>query len=286
MADLEQTEDALLALGAVAVTLCDGADQMLFDEGLSEQPVWETLRVQALFPDDTELDFLQAELSNVLGAPGPESWQLDNIPDQDWHRAWMERYEPLCFGNKLWVCPSWKPVPEQCSHPIVLDPGTAFGTGTHPTTSMCLQWLDAHDCSVDTVVDFGCGSGILAIAAAVLGAPRVIAIDNDPAAVRHSQENFEKNGLSAQQITAHLVGAYPVPEDGADLVVANILAGPLQTLADELLGLLKPGGQLVLSGILESQTKAVTSAYAAQIKFQPVRSDAGWVLLHGTRRPS
>lgn len=279
--NLALIEAALFDLGAVAITLLGSDRQLLFEYDIQDAPIWDRVQVNALFEQGTELDRLQAGLMETIGPPGPDSWRLQSIPNRDWHRAWMDRFDALQFGERLWVCPSWKPIPAQCSHPVVLDPGTAFGTGTHETTAMCLQWLDAQNLHGKTVVDYGCGSGVLGIAAAVLGAKRVIAVDNDPEAVRHSSENAQKNHLEVDRFEAFL--AAERPQVTADVVLANILAEPLCELTQELIKVLDFGGDLVLSGILEKQALGVMSAYNDNIRFEPVRSKGEWVLLHGSR---
>ncbi len=279
--DLERTETALFELGAHAVTLLDAENQLLVEYERGENPVWNNMRVLALFGIEADLDSLRAELALVLGPPGRGSWQLTPLPDQDWHRAWMDRYEPIQFGQRLCVCPSWHSAPVHCSHPVLLDPGTAFGTGTHATTAMCLQWLDANDCEGQTIVDFGSGSGVLAIAAAVLGAERVIAIDNDPDAVSNSRENMQRNQLDMNRCTAHLDTNYPDVRGNVHLLIANILAAPLQRLAPQLCELLAPNGRLLLSGILEEQAEEVIAAYNDTIHFDQPTVQDGWVMLVG-----
>ncbi|MFK7730519.1 MAG: 50S ribosomal protein L11 methyltransferase [Pseudomonadales bacterium] len=279
--DLDLTEAALFELGAHAVTLLDAEDQLLVEYERGENPVWNSMRVLALFDLDADLDSLRAELALVLGPPGGGAWQLTFLADQDWHRAWMDRFEPLHFGQRLCVCPTWHKVPEQCSHPILLDPGTAFGTGTHATTAMCLRWLDGREYDGQTVVDFGSGSGVLAIAAALLGGKRVVAIDNDPDAVTHSLENMQRNQLDMERCTVHLDTNYPDLRGETDLLIANILAAPLVRLAPQLCELLAPGGQILLSGILEEQVESVIAAYNDIIRFEKPTVQDGWVMLVG-----
>ncbi|MEM8498709.1 MAG: 50S ribosomal protein L11 methyltransferase [Pseudomonadota bacterium] len=279
--DLELTEAALFELGAHAVTLLDAEDQLLVEYERGENPVWNSMRVLALFDIDADLDSLRAELSLVLGPPGSRTWQLNYLPDQDWHRAWMDRFEPLQFGQRLCVCPSWHQVPMDCSHPILLDPGTAFGTGTHATTAMCLHWLDGQNYDEQTIVDFGSGSGVLAIAAAILGGKRVVAIDNDPDAVTHSLDNMQRNNLDMQRCTAHLDTNYPDLVGQVDLLIANILAAPLVRLAPQLCGLLAPNGRILLSGILEKQVASVIAAYNDTIRFEKPTVQDGWAMLVG-----
>ena len=193
----------------------------------------------------------------------------------------MQDFKPMRFGKRVWICPSWETPPEPDAVNILLDPGLAFGTGTHPTTALCLEWLDEQDLRDTTVIDYGCGSGILAIAAAKLGARRVIAIDNDPQAIVASESNRELNGVSPDTMTVHLPGkAHPQ----ADVLVANILAGPLEELTPVLSALVKPGGKLILSGVLSQQTRSLLNSYEDNfVMSEPVLLDE-WVRVGGVRR--
>lgn len=277
--DFERIEDAFFASGALALSYRDAGDQALFEFVREDNPIWDEMIVQALFAGDVDQEHLLGDLAKALG---DQDWQLKPLPNQDWHRAWMDRYEPIQFGERLWVCPSWKPVPEACTHPIKIDPGTAFGTGTHPTTALCLEWLDAKNCQGLSVVDFGAGSGILAIAAGLLGASSVLAVDNDPDAVAHCADNVEANALSAV-IRSELSTGYRSESGGSDLVMANILARPLVALSSEIKGLMKPGGELVLSGILHEQIDSVIAAYSDTIHFAEPTIREDWVLLYGRK---
>lgn len=280
---VEAVDAALFDIGALAVTQLNAGDSPLFESVKGKGDVWQRVSLQALFDADANLEELISALTQAVGPASNHGWKLTALPDQDWHRAWLDRYEPICFGDRLWVCPSWKPVPEHCNFPIILDPGTAFGTGTHPTTALCLEWLDSFDCADKKVIDFGCGSGILAIAAAVLGATQVVGIDNDMDAVENCRQNCLKNNLSENHVRSFHSNAYPELLLTADLVLANILAGPLIELADEICGLLKPRGRLVLSGILESQIDQVIEAYSGMIRFESPTLREEWVVLTGTK---
>lgn len=283
-AQTEHVEDALLAVGAVAVTLVDAADQNLFEQWLHEKPLWDRVRLTGLFPGEMSSEDVLAALAIALQDIDAASWQAAVIPDEDWHRSWMDRYEPLCFGERLWVCPNWKPVPPDCKVPLMLDPGRAFGTGTHPTTAMCLSWLDAQDLSGLSVLDFGCGSGILAIAALLLGAQTpVVAVDNDPVAMQAVLENAALNNIDEQQIQALVADTPSILGQTYDLVLANILAAPLIALAKPLSDRVRSGGQIVLSGLLADQSQAVQSAYSETMQFSELIHEDGWVLLHGVK---
>lgn len=272
-------------LGAAAVTLQDGADQPLFEPPPGATPLWRHTRLLALFDADADLTPVRAALQEHTGTA---ALHIEPLEDRDWLRASLENFKPLRFGERLWVCPSWHTPPAPAAVNIILDPGLAFGTGTHPTTAMCLTWLDANPPRDRVVVDYGCGSGILAVAAAMLGARQVYAIDNDPQALLATRQNAERNEVGHRVATgapADATGQADAgpPAQGADVVIANILAGPLVELAATLDGLLRPGGCLVLSGILEAQATRVCAAYP-HIDLTPYARDDGWVCLAGTRR--
>ena len=277
---LDFLEGALLELGAVAISLLDGADEAVFEVERTDDPVWSQVCLQALFSGDQEIEVLSANLSVALADLDPESWQLNFLPDQNWLRIWMDRYEPLCFGERLWVCPSWKEAPESAQFVLKLDPGMAFGTGTHPTTTLCLEWLVNQSLQGLSLVDYGCGSGILAIAALVMGAEFALAVDNDPLAVKNCRENADSNSFSVAKLKS--VGIEEVNADDykSDLIVANILSGPLVQLAPVLEELSVPGGQLILSGLLAEQIEDVTNAYKHCYDFSAPAVKDGWAMLH------
>ncbi len=201
----------------------------------------------------------------------------------------MQSFKPICFGEKLWICPSWAKPPQPDAVNIMLDPGLAFGTGTHPTTALCLSWLDQQNLNNKTLVDYGCGSGILGIAALLLGAQKVYGVDNDPQALKATGDNCSKNEIPTENFPVLLPKAFVEQINGgligkADCVLANILAGPLITLSDYLSALVKPGGQILLSGILETQAEAVWQAYEKSFTFEPILAQDGWVRLCGHRK--
>jgi ribosomal protein L11 methyltransferase len=211
--------------------------------------------------------------------------RVEILEDKDWEREWMQHYRPMPFGRRLWVCPSWLEPPDPNAVNLLLDPGLAFGTGTHPTTALCLAELDGMDLVECRVVDYGCGSGILAVAALKLGARAALGVDNDPQALVATRNNAGRNGIPAAALEVALPGAYDQRawQRDADTVIANILAGPLVELADTLLDFLKPGGTLLLSGLLASQAQPLCSAYAGRITLTVASEKDGWVCLRGTR---
>ena len=270
-------EEALVALGAAAVTLEDNADQPLFAQAEPEEQLWRETRVSGLFAADTDVDALRAALPGELG----KTLRAEILEDKDWEREWMRHYQPRRIADGLWLCPSWLTPPDPNAVTIMLDPGLAFGTGTHPTTAMCLAELAARTPAGGEVVDFGCGSGILAVAALLLGANNVLATDTDPQALTATWANAERNNLPAGRLRVCHPGELS-GDERADLVVANILASPLCDLAPTLCAMLRPGAALLLSGILREQVESVREHYPLDLEV--VREDDGWVALLG-RRP-
>lgn len=270
-------EEALESLGALSVTLLDDADDPVLEPGPGSTPLWPAVQVRGLFEDTADRASIIVGLQQVPGADRPAGVEWREVGDEDWVRAWMDRFEPMRFGRRLWVVPSGMSMPPgEGQVTIRLDPGLAFGTGTHPTTALCLAWLDAHDLSGQHVIDYGCGSGILGIAAALLGAVRIDCVDNDPQALDSTAENAARNSVSG------LIHCWP-PErlaaDPVDIVVANILAGPLVELAPRLTGLVKPGGRIVLSGLLEEQADEVAAAYQPACELISSATVDGWARL-------
>lgn len=275
-------EDALLAAGAVSVTLQDNANQPILEPAVGETPLWDQLRVTALFDAQTDTKQAVADAATALGSDLPTfRWEL--IEDKDWERAWMEHFEPIRFGKRLWVCPSWKTPPDNTAVNLMLDPGLAFGTGTHPTTALCLRWLDAQNLEGKTIIDYGCGSGILGIAALLLGADTVLAVDNDPQALTATHDNAKRNKIDPNRITTYLPEQLP-KHCKADIVVANILAGPLIELAPLIADLTRNGGQLALSGIIDTQITTLTNHYSHWFTLETPEVDQQWVRLSGTKR--
>ena len=276
----EQLSDLLSELGAEAVTLRDAADQPLYEPPPGATPLWHDIDVIALFEADIATDTLINNLRAAL-APSPlPAWKLEPLEDKDWQNEWTKHFQPIAFGKRLWICPSWCEPPDPNAVNILLDPGLAFGTGTHPTTALCLQWLDETINGGETVIDYGCGSGILAIAAAKLGVNRVWAVDNDPQALASCRCNAEKNHLAGSIVTCtpEALDAHEV-----DVLVANILANPLLVLAPRFAQLLKPGGHIVLSGILANQVDGVIERYRTWFDLDAPTQQDDWCRLHGIR---
>jgi ribosomal protein L11 methyltransferase len=278
----EQLEDALLQAGALAVTLADAGDRPVLEPAPGETPLWTRTRVTGLFDAQTDIEVVKGQLRRVLRAPFLPECRLTTLEERDWVRAWMDNFHPMRFGRRLWVCPTRQTPPDLEAVNVRLDPGLAFGTGTHPTTALCLEWLDSADPSGQTVLDYGCGSGILAIAAAKLGAKRVWAVDIDPQALLASDDNAAENEVEDR---IELAGPMALPADlRVDILLANILAGVLVRLAPEFARRVNPGGRLVLSGILEQHADAVRAAFDRDFSFGPDRQREGWMLLAGVRR--
>lgn len=277
--DAARYEYALIKAEALSVTLQDNADQPIFEPALGETPLWNETRVVGLF--DAEVD--TREIEEKLKIRDDVSFKWHIVEDKDWEREWMSHYHPIQCGEKFWICPSWLSPPDASATNLLLDPGLAFGTGTHPTTFLCLQWLATQDVKDSTVIDYGCGSGILGIGALLLGAKSVLGVDIDPQALLATQDNAERNGISAERFP--VVFPDKCTQTPVDLVLANILAGPLVELAGTLMPLVKPGGKLCLSGILATQAETVIAAYAGEFTFDAVEQKEEWVRLTAVKRP-
>ena len=278
-------EAALENAGALAVTLGDAGDAPLLEPPPGATPLWQAVRLIALFEDDAEGAAQVRALAESLAPLSLTPPLIEPIADRAWERVWLDEFRPTRFGRRLWVCPQGQPAGDPEAVVVDLDPGLAFGTGHHPTTALCLEWLDGADLHGQTVLDYGCGSGILAIAALKLGAAAAIAVDHDPQAIQATGENAAANGV-ADRLTLCLPDELSAYADRLPVacVCANILAGPLVELAPQLLAALAPGGSLVLSGILEDQVEAVSAAYTREVELAPVRLREGWALVSGTRR--
>lgn len=277
----ETYEDALLAVGAVSVTFMDAEDQPIFEPDLGTTPLWSHTHLLALFEADTDQAELLTQLQLLTGATLPPH-QFEHLEDQDWERSWMDNFKPMRFGQRLWIVPSWHAAPEPEAVNLLLDPGLAFGTGTHPTTALCLEWLDGQDLAGCQLLDFGCGSGILALAALLLGVEHAVGTDIDFQALEASRDNAGRNNIDPARFALYLPEQLPpVP---ADVLVANILAGPLVALAPQLSSLVKPGGRLALSGILAEQGEEVAAAYRQDFDLDPLAVRDGWVRISGRRR--
>jgi ribosomal protein L11 methyltransferase len=279
---IEALETLMLAAGAVAVTMEDNADQPVLEPGVGETPLWHQTRLTGLFTADTDMDVALAQFPPALLAACNQ--RVEILEDKDWEREWISHYRPMRFGKRLWVCPSWLEPPEPDAVNLLLDPGLAFGTGTHPTTALCLTELDGMDLAGRKVVDYGCGSGILAVAALKLGAVQALGVDNDPQALVASRDNCARNRLPEAALEVALPGAEVIArwQQQADVVVANILAGPLMALSDTLLGLLQPGATLMLSGLLNTQAEELRAHYRDRLQLTVVGEREDWVCLRGT----
>ncbi|WP_295467384.1 50S ribosomal protein L11 methyltransferase [uncultured Pseudomonas sp.] len=278
-AQAETYEDLMLELGAVSVTFMDAEDQPIFEPDLGTTPLWSQTHLLALFEGDTDAAALEQRVQLLANGL---TYEVERLEDQEWERSWMDNFQPMRFGQRLWIVPSWHEAPEPEAVNLLLDPGLAFGTGTHPTTSLCLQWLDGEPVEGRQVLDFGCGSGILAIAALLLGAERAVGTDIDVQALEASRENANRNGIDPARFPLYLPA--DLPSEPADVVVANILAGPLVGLAEQITRLTRVGGRLALSGILAEQAEDVRAAYAGSFDLEPTATLDGWVRISGTRR--
>jgi ribosomal protein L11 methyltransferase len=314
-----ELETVLEELGAVSITMTDAEDKPLFEPAPGETPLWDKLIITGLFSDDTDEAVVRSALAAAWAPRLLPEIQISTLPDQNWVRAWLDDFKPLCFGRRLWVCPSWWMAGKngnadsdwtpsiidaenwearnheqlvQMRQPgntiMLLDPGLAFGTGTHPTTSLCLQWLDGRSLHDQILVDYGCGSGILGIAALLMGAKLVYGVDNDPQALTAAADNCAKNQLDAGLFPVFLPDAFNQaiksgtikPVDG---MMANILAGTLIELAEILAAQVKKGGWILLSGILREQADAVASAYAPWFTDCIIAAEQDWVRISAVR---
>jgi ribosomal protein L11 methyltransferase len=277
--DADELETACFAAGALSVTLSDAADVPIFEPELNTTPLWPRVRITLLFPMEAERTAILSALEGALGGPLAQP-AFTELGDRAWEREWLADFKPMRFGRRLWICPQGQRAPDPGAVVVDLDPGLAFGTGTHPTTALCLEWLDGAPLAGRNVIDYGCGSGVLAIAALKLGARRAFAVDHDPQALLASRENAQRNGVEGGlEVLA--------PQDelrAADVLVANILALPLIELAPRFATLLATGGNLVLSGVLTEQADAVAAAYAPWFEMEAPAVREGWVRLHGRRR--
>lgn len=281
-------ETALEDVGALAVTLLDADaetpnERAILEPGVGETPLWQLVTLNALFAQDTDRDALLAALEAFDGGLDLRSAQFRVVEDQDWERVWMDQYQPMRFGERLWVYP-WNIEPEGLPAEAVvlrLDPGLAFGSGTHPTTALCLEWLQAQDLHGREVLDLGCGSGILAIAALKLGAAGAVGIDNDPQALTASHDNAERNGVG-ERLSVYLPA--DAPARTYPVLVANILAGTLDALAERIADYCAPGAAIALSGILHGQEGELLQRYAAWFESLAVTRKDDWVRIDGRRR--
>ncbi|RDV24893.1 50S ribosomal protein L11 methyltransferase [Alteromonas aestuariivivens] len=276
----ESIGEMLSANGAQAVTFLDAKDTPIYEPKPGEVILWPDTQVVGLFDASDDMNAILSRLSKAKLLGKDFRYKLDPLEDKDWEREWMDNFHPMQFGERLWICPSWREVPDPDAVNVMLDPGLAFGTGTHPTTALCLRWLDGEDLSGKTVVDFGCGSGILALAALKLGAAKVIGIDIDPQALQASMENARRNQVE-DRLSVYLPEDQPSLE--ADVVMANILSGPLLELRPVIRDYCRVGGKLVMSGILAELTPRIEEAYAQEFELDPSAIDGEWARVSGTR---
>jgi ribosomal protein L11 methyltransferase len=278
-------EDLLLEAGCAAVTFEDAKDQPIFEPELGTTPLWGSTVITGLFAAEHDfvstLAFLNEQKLSVEGGDKIE-FKAEILEDKDWEREWMTHYHPMQFGPNFWVCPSWIEVPDANAVNLMLDPGLAFGTGTHPTTALCLEYLASHSMHNRTVIDYGCGSGILGIAAILLGASAVSGVDIDPQALTATQDNLLRNNLDKERLPVFFPESFE--SEPVDLVIANILAGPLKELAPTLAELVKSGGQLILSGLLVEQADELISTYSEWFDMEPPSTKEEWVRLTGRKR--
>lgn len=297
--EAEHCENYLLLAGAVSISFQDAKDQPIFEPALGTTPIWELTEILALFEQSVDMVSVKKFLKKHLSSAIYDSVKIEFLPEKDWIKESMKDWKPLCFGKKLWICPSWQSsdsatlsdsttleinsntYPNQnIETRILLDPGLAFGTGTHPTTRLCLEWLDAHPPLKARIIDYGCGSGILGIAALKLGAEKVFAVDHDIQALKSTEMNAEKNDLTNKQIIALLPKDLNKKMDAVhkvDLILANILANPLIELASTFSTLLVANGQIVLSGILHDQKNQILEAYKPWFKDFDIESLDEWL---------
>lgn len=269
--------------GALAVSFHDAGDQPLYEPELGTTPLWQQTKVHGLFPIEIEIEEIIHQIKNQFSHIGPLTYQVVNIEDKDWQKECQDNFKAICINNRLWICPSWDiPVTENNDSTIIyLDPGLAFGTGSHATTKLCLEWLTKHITDQMLVVDYGCGSGILGIAALKLGAKQAWAIDIDPQALEATQENALKNNIKAEQLRTVLPESLPSLQ--AEVLIANILALPLIELAPLFASKVKPGGEIVLSGILNEQREMLIAAYKDFFDINECAYLDDWICLSGKR---
>ena len=276
--------DVLLEAGALSASIEDAdagtaAEEPQFGEpGSVNSPGWLHSRVVALFEPDADVAALLAQACAAIGLTSVPAWSVDEVAEQNWVQLTQSQFDPIRVSERLWIVPSWHESPDPAAVNLILDPGMAFGTGSHPTTRLCLEWLERNVSAGATLLDYGCGSGILAIAAARLGAGRVAGVDIDPQAVEAARANAERNGVTAlfADSTQPVAGEY-------DLVVANILSNPLRVLAPAICAHVRSGGRLALSGILREQADEIIAIYAQWLPMQVADVREDWVCLAGTK---
>ncbi|KTD38923.1 ribosomal protein L11 methyltransferase [Legionella nautarum] len=276
--EVDIISEELEELGALSITLTDKNDDPVLEPAPGTTPLWPEIIINALYANCQDAGLARSSLSSQYQHL---SYSIHELADQDWERVWMDDFKPQRFGQRLWICPSWLEPPEPNAVNLILDPGLAFGTGTHPTTSLCLSWLDQADLTDKTAIDYGCGSGILALAALKLGAAKVQAVDIDEQALQATQNNALNNAVNSQQLS---IGFPQNLEKPVDVLIANILLAPLLDLGSKFRELLKDTGVLVVSGILDEQALPLISAYKADFRHHSSMNLEGWSLLTFTCR--
>jgi ribosomal protein L11 methyltransferase len=276
-----QIETLLASMDVLSITLTDPADTPVLEPGVGETPLWPDVVVTGLFSSETNIDELRSTLARAPGVAAIAGVGISILGDRDWARAWLAEFKPMKFGRDLWIVPGGQQAPDPQATIIKLDPGLAFGSGTHPTTRLCLEWIDEQNLQARSFMDYGCGSGILGIAAALKGASKVVCIDNDPQALIATNDNAARNGVESRVITA---GPDRQETTTFDVIAANILAGTLLKLAPVLCSALKPGGLIALSGILKDQAEELVREYAGWLDDIEQRNLEDWVLISGKRK--
>lgn len=284
-AQAEELAELLEQFGAVSVSLTASSDEPLFDvvgQGDDDsKKLWHKTRVIALLHPDTDLDIMLVCLGDRVGADNIYSHKIEVLKEKDWVSEFKAEHQPLVFSDRICISPSWHERPENNLPTLILDPGLAFGTGAHPTTALCIEWLADNDITDKLVIDYGCGSGILAMVAALMGAKQVYAVDIDDQALQAARENITRNKLNDKIIVEHVDNvSLPV----ADVLVANILMNPLKELVERFQGLTKPGGHIILSGLLHVQADECLATYASCFNMDNPVFNSEWTRLHGVRQ--
>ncbi|MCF6324657.1 MAG: 50S ribosomal protein L11 methyltransferase [Gammaproteobacteria bacterium] len=279
--EVETLSEILCEAGAAAVTFKDNADTPIYEPAADASDLWASTCVVGLFDAEADFDAVLARVQQTALFPALPPYRITELKEQQWERLWMDEFKPMRFGEHLWICPTETTPSEPGALNIMLDPGLAFGTGTHPTTALCLEWIDQNDLDDKTMIDFGCGSGILAIGAAMSGATSIEAIDIDPQALLATNSNATQNNIASKITTTLPNECNKLP--AVDCLLANILANPIMELADYFSTLVKHNGIIVLSGILSEQATEVISHYEKWFEFQPIVEKEGWVRLVATR---
>ncbi|MFJ1269005.1 50S ribosomal protein L11 methyltransferase [Legionella lytica] len=275
---IEQLSEELEEFGALSVMLTDKNDNPVLEPEPGTTPLWPEVIMQALFPEAIQAQYTRDQLTQIH--PGL-SLTLEILEDRDWERAWMDDFKPQRFGQRLWICPTWSTPPEPEAVNLMLDPGLAFGTGTHPTTSLCLTWLEQAALQHKSIIDYGCGSGILSLASLKLGAKEVYAVDIDQQALQATQNNALTNGLDTNKL---LISFPDELRNPVDLIIANILLAPLMMLKERFQQLLQPDGMLVVSGILQEQAPLLIEDYTHLFMLVSQENLNGWSLLVFARK--